>query len=140
MRNRSRISSSAQRKLTAVGRVASSVAWAFSKASSEASARIANATAARLGLDLAFASGDIINDDGYIGERYGVVSDAGREAMRLVAETEGLILDPVYSSKAMAGLINHIRQGRIGADETVVFIHTGGLPALFAYAYDLGLD
>ena len=103
-------------------------------------ARIASATADRLGLDLAFEPGDIINDDGYIGERYGVVSDACREAIRLVAETEGLILDPVYTGKAMAGLIDHIRQGRVGPDETVVFLHTGGLPALFAYADDLGLE
>lgn len=103
-------------------------------------ARIANAAAARLGVDVAFEPGDIENDDGYIGERYGVVSDACREAIRLVAETEGLILDPVYSGKAMAGLIDHIRQGRFGADQTVVFLHTGGLPALFAYAEDLGLE
>ncbi len=103
-------------------------------------ARIANATAERLGLDMAFAPDDIANDDGYIGERYGVVSDACREAIRLVAETEGLILDPVYTGKAMAGLIDHIRQGRLGADETVVFLHTGGLPALFAYDTDLGFE
>ena len=54
--------------------------------------------------------------------------------------TEGLILDPVYSGKAMAGLIDHVRQGRIGKGETVVFLHTGGTPALFAYADDLGLE
>ena len=52
-------------------------------------------------------------------------------------ETEGIILDPVYSGKAMAGLIDHVRRGKVGADETVVFVHTGGMPALFAYAEDL---
>ena len=82
---------------------------------------------------------EIDNHDEYIGERYGLVTDAGREAMRLVARTEAVILDPVYSSKAMAGLIDHVRQGRIGSGERVVFVHTGGTPALFAYAQDLGL-
>ena len=55
------------------------------------------------------------------------------EAVRLAARHEGLLLDPVYSGKAMAGLIDLVRRGRFGADETVVFIHTGGTPALFAY-------
>jgi 1-aminocyclopropane-1-carboxylate deaminase/D-cysteine desulfhydrase-like pyridoxal-dependent ACC family enzyme len=59
--------------------------------------------------------------------------------MRLLARTEAVILDPVYSSKAMAGLIDQIRKGRLGRGETVVFLHTGGTPALFAYAADLGL-
>ncbi len=102
-------------------------------------ARIANATARRLDLDLQIAPEEIESHDDYIGERYGVVSEGGREAMRLLARTEAVILDPVYSSKAMAGLIDHIRQGRIGRGETVVFLHTGGTPALFAYAADLGL-
>ena len=62
------------------------------------------------------------------------------EALKLVAKTEAIILDPVYTSKAMAGLIDHIRQGRIGKNEVVVFLHTGGMPALFAYADDLELN
>jgi D-cysteine desulfhydrase family pyridoxal phosphate-dependent enzyme len=102
-------------------------------------ARIANAAAERLGLETRIEPAEIDNHDEYIGERYGVVTDAGREAMRLVARTEAVILDPVYSSKAMAGLIDQIRQGRIGQGERVVFVHTGGTPALFAYAQDLGL-
>jgi L-cysteate sulfo-lyase len=102
-------------------------------------ARIANATAKRLGLDIEIAPGQIESHDDYIGERYGVVTEGGREAMQLLARTEAVILDPVYSSKAMAGLIDHIRKGRIGRGETVVFLHTGGTPALFAYAADLGL-
>ncbi len=59
--------------------------------------------------------------------------------MQLLARTEAIILDPVYSSKAMAGLIDRVRRGRIGKGEAVVFLHTGGTPALFAYAADLGL-
>ena len=102
-------------------------------------ARIADATAARLDLDCRFDPADIDNDDGYVGERYGIVTPAGLAALKLVARSEGIILDPVYTAKAMAGLIDHIRQGRIGQGETVIFVHTGGTPALFAYADDLEL-
>jgi D-cysteine desulfhydrase family pyridoxal phosphate-dependent enzyme len=102
-------------------------------------ARIAAAAAARLDLDVRIAPADIENHDEYIGERYGVVTEGAREALRLVAGTEGIILDPVYSAKAMAGLIDHARTGRIGSGQTVVFVHTGGTPALFAYAAELGL-
>ena len=83
------------------------------------------------------APSDIESSDDYIGERYGVVTAAGREALLLAARTEGLILDPVYSSKALSGLVDHVRQGRIGRDEPVVFVHTGGIPAVFSYAEDL---
>jgi D-cysteine desulfhydrase family pyridoxal phosphate-dependent enzyme len=102
-------------------------------------ARIANATAERLAVDLRLIAEQVESHDDYIGERYGVVTEGGREAMQLLARTEAIILDPVYSSKAMAGLIDHVRRGRIGRGETVVFLHTGGTPALFAYAADLGL-
>ena len=64
---------------------------------------------------------------------YGEPSPRGLEAMRLAARTEGLILDPVYTGKSMAGLIDHARRGLLGAQSTVVFIHTGGLPAVFAF-------
>jgi D-cysteine desulfhydrase family pyridoxal phosphate-dependent enzyme len=102
-------------------------------------ARVADAAAERLGLEVRLAADEIDNHDEYIGERYGVVTEGGLEAMRLLARTEAVILDPVYSSKALAGLIDQVRQGRIGQGERVVFIHTGGTPALFAYAQDLGL-
>ena len=103
-------------------------------------ARIASAASERLGLDIRFQSDDIYNDDEYVGDRYGVMTPGCREALKLVANTEGIILDPVYSGKAMAGLIDHIRQGRIKKNEVVVFLHTGGTPALFAYAEDLELS
>ena len=102
-------------------------------------ARICNGVAKRLGLDLEFQPDDIAVDDAYIGEAYGIVSEAGHEAIRLLATREGLILDPVYTSKGMAGLIDQIRQGRLVKGESVIFVHTGGLPALFAYAQDLAL-
>ena len=100
-------------------------------------ARIANTTARLLGLDFEFAPEDVTSHGGYIGERYGVLSEAAREAFLLVARSEGIILDPVYTSKAMAGLVDHVRRGLIGKDEVVVFVHTGGNPAVFAYAEDL---
>jgi len=58
-------------------------------------------------------------------------------AIRLVAQTEGIFLDPVYTGKAMAGLIDLIKKGRFKSTDTVIFIHTGGIPALFAYHKDI---
>lgn len=65
------------------------------------------------------------------------MTPAGWEALRLLATTEGILLDPVYTSKAMAGLIHDARESRLGRDDTVVFLHTGDLPAVFAYRDDL---
>ncbi len=79
------------------------------------------------------APDDISVRDGFIGEGYGIPSPEGIEAIRLLSRTEGMFLDPVYTGKAMAGLIGEIRAGRIRKGETVVFVHTGGEPALFAY-------
>lgn len=66
------------------------------------------------------------------GAGYAKPSKAGLEAIRLAAQTEGLILDPVYTGKTMAGLIEMCRSGRIGADETIVFLHSGGIASVFA--------
>jgi 1-aminocyclopropane-1-carboxylate deaminase/D-cysteine desulfhydrase-like pyridoxal-dependent ACC family enzyme len=93
--------------------------------------------AARLDQDLTYDPDAVQTDDRYLGGGYGVVTGAEREAIRLVARTEGILLDPVYTGKAMAGLIDLVRQGEIGAGETVLFWHTGGIPALFAYATEL---
>jgi 1-aminocyclopropane-1-carboxylate deaminase/D-cysteine desulfhydrase-like pyridoxal-dependent ACC family enzyme len=71
--------------------------------------------------------------DEYAREGYGVPNQGMIDAVRLVARTEGIILDPVYTGKAMAGLIDLVHQGVWGRAETVCFIHTGGTPALFAY-------
>ena len=67
------------------------------------------------------------------GSAYGVPTSEGVAAIRLVARTEGVFLDPVYTGKAMAGLIAEIRSGKIREGETVVFLHTGGEPGLFAH-------
>jgi D-cysteine desulfhydrase family pyridoxal phosphate-dependent enzyme len=94
-------------------------------------------TAAGLGLDLAFSPEDVQVNDDYLAGGYGVLTAAEREAVRLVARKEGLLLDPVYTGKAMAGLLGLVRRGEIGAGERVLFWHTGGTPALFAYADQL---
>jgi 1-aminocyclopropane-1-carboxylate deaminase/D-cysteine desulfhydrase-like pyridoxal-dependent ACC family enzyme len=71
-------------------------------------------------------------DDTQVGDGYGVPTDASTEAATLVARHEGIVLDPVYTAKAMAGLIARVRDGRFHADQTVLFWHTGGLPGFFA--------
>jgi D-cysteine desulfhydrase family pyridoxal phosphate-dependent enzyme len=74
-------------------------------------------------------------EHGVLGEGYGAVTESGLEAIDLAARLEGVILDPVYTGKAMAGLIESVRSGRIAADSPTVFLHTGGAPALFAAKY-----
>jgi 1-aminocyclopropane-1-carboxylate deaminase/D-cysteine desulfhydrase-like pyridoxal-dependent ACC family enzyme len=75
----------------------------------------------------------LIAYDEYIGRAYAVPTPQGKEAILLAARTEGLILDPVYTGKAMAGLIDLARKGEIGRGRPVVFWHTGGAAGLFAY-------
>ncbi|HUR19800.1 MAG TPA: D-cysteine desulfhydrase family protein [Vicinamibacterales bacterium] len=71
-------------------------------------------------------------DDGFVGEGYGVPTEGSQEALTMVARHEGIVLDPVYTAKAMAGLIERIRRGSFRAAETVLFWHTGGQAGLFA--------
>ncbi len=80
-----------------------------------------------------FIDGDIVVTDGQLGEGYGVPTEAMFEAVRLVARSEGLLLDPVYGGKAFAGLIAAIREGAWRNEEPLLFVMTGGLPGLFAY-------
>jgi len=75
--------------------------------------------------------------DHYIGGGYGVLNRATAEALRLLAQTEGLLLDPVYSGRAMVGLLDMLKRGIIGRGENVIFLHTGGTPALFPYRDEL---
>ena len=90
-------------------------------------------------LDVAFDEATVEVVAGHAGPGYGVPHDATIEAIRLAGRFEALPLDPVYSGKALAGLIALIRQGRWRNDEDVVFLHTGGTPALFAYQSALGI-
>ncbi len=96
-------------------------------------AKIANETCEALGLELRLTSEDITNFGGFVGERYGVPSAAGNEATRLFARREGIILDPIYTGKAAAGMIAHIREGRFTREDSLVFVHTGGSPAVFTW-------
>ena len=76
--------------------------------------------------------------DGVLAPGYGRLNEVAREAIALAARQEGLLLDPVYTGKTMAGLIDHVRSGVIPEGSRVLFIHTGGLPAIFAYGDRLG--
>jgi D-cysteine desulfhydrase len=98
-------------------------------------AALANATAAHLNLDLAFVADDLVVNDDYVGAGYGMMGELERNAIRTLAETEGILLDPVYTGRAFGGLLDLVEKGAFGQDETVLFWHTGGTPALFSSRY-----
>ena len=100
-------------------------------------AEVASEVSKMLDLELVFTSADFESSGEYAGEAYGVVTEASREAVLMAARTEGLTLEPVYTGKTFAALIDHIRKGEWQKGQTVVFVHTGGTPALFAYGDDL---
>ena len=100
-------------------------------------ASIANDIAGRLDLSVRLERDDIEIDDGYIGPGYSIPSPEGMEAIALLARTEGILLEPSYTGKAMAGLVAAVGAGEFSSDQTVVFLHTGGTPALFAYRDEL---
>ncbi len=93
--------------------------------------------AAYLGLPAALEAGEFNYSREFSGPDYGVVTPECIEAVRLVARTEAIFLDPVYTGKAMAGLISDVRKGVLGAEDTVVFFHSGGTPNIFTYAAEL---
>ena len=97
----------------------------------------ANGAAEILGLPHRLSAAEINYTDAQIGSAYGAVTPAGREAFHLMATSEALLLDPVYTARAAAQLIADVRQCTLGEGDTVVFIHTGGTPAVFAAADDL---
>jgi 1-aminocyclopropane-1-carboxylate deaminase/D-cysteine desulfhydrase-like pyridoxal-dependent ACC family enzyme len=98
-------------------------------------ASLANLTAEYLGENIRFTPGEIDVNANYLGGGYGVMGEQEREAIRLFATCEGLLLDPVYTGRAAAGLIDLIRRGFFSRQDTVLFWHTGGSPALFADRY-----
>ena len=93
-----------------------------------------SATAGHLGLEFAFTPEDFDVNDDYLGGGYGVVGDPERKALRTMARAEGILLDPVYTGRAFGGMLDLIRRGEFATDDRVLFWHTGGIPALFAYA------
>ncbi len=96
-------------------------------------AEIANQAAELLGLPHRLRGDDLDVSEDYVGDGYGVPTPASQEALSLLARTEGILLDPVYTAKAMAALVDDVRSARRRAGELVVFVHTGGQPAVFAY-------
>jgi len=92
-----------------------------------------------LGERIQFSPDDVMATDAYCKAGYGVLTDAEREAVKLFAKYEGLLLDPVYTGRAAAGLIDLVRKGFFNKEETVLFWHTGGQPALFADKYSSSL-
>ncbi len=94
-------------------------------------ARVATETLQLLGTDGEITSDAVMIVDAYKGAGYGVVTPAAQAAIRLAAEAEGLFLDPVYTGKAMAALVDLARAGQLRDYDTIVFLHTGGLPLLF---------
>ena len=102
--------------------------------------RLAEATAEKLGCPGVVTSEDIAANSDYVGEGYGLPTPEGIEAIRMFAEQEAILLDPVYSSKGAAGLIDLIRKGRFDKQERVVFLHTGGSASLFGYMSTFGFE
>ena len=102
-------------------------------------ARIARATAAAIGVERELRDDEITLVDGYAGPLYGVPDEQTIEAIQLAARTEGMLTDPVYEGKSMAGLIGMVRSTEIPAGSRVLYAHLGGQPALSAYAHTPGL-
>lgn len=102
-------------------------------AQEEAVYTLAAATAEKIGVPGAVKREAVIADDAYVGEGYGIPAPSTIEAVRMLAELEGILLDPVYTGKGMAGLIDYVRKGQFKKSEKIVFLHTGGSAALFGY-------
>ena len=101
---------------------------------------LAQETAAYIDRPECVARTDIVADCDYIGPGYGEPTESMNEAVLMLARLEGLLFDPVYSGKALAGMIDYIRKGRFEKGQKIVFLHTGGVAGLFAYADILTLD
>jgi D-cysteine desulfhydrase family pyridoxal phosphate-dependent enzyme len=100
---------------------------------------LANQVAERLSIEPRYSAGDFQVRYDYFGEGYGVVGDLEREAIQLTAKYSGILLDPVYTGRAMGGLIDMIRNGEFASSDTVLFWHTGGIPALFEHSRELAV-
>jgi 1-aminocyclopropane-1-carboxylate deaminase/D-cysteine desulfhydrase-like pyridoxal-dependent ACC family enzyme len=96
---------------------------------------LASLTSEKLGKRIEVTLDEVLANANYCSAGYGVLTEQEREAIRLFAACEGLLLDPVYTGRAAAGMIDLIRKGFFKNDETVLFLHTGGQPALFADQY-----
>jgi D-cysteine desulfhydrase family pyridoxal phosphate-dependent enzyme len=97
--------------------------------------QLASATSEKVGGRIEFTPADVLVNADYCGAGYGIVTEREREAIQLFARHEGLLLDPVYTGRAAAGLVDLIRKGFFKTSDIVLFLHTGGQPALFAQQY-----
>jgi D-cysteine desulfhydrase len=96
---------------------------------------LASSASEKLGKRIEFTPDEVLANAGYCRAGYGVLTESEREAIHLFAKHEGLLLDPVYTGRAATGMIDLIRKGAFRKNETVLFLHTGGQPALFADQY-----
>jgi 1-aminocyclopropane-1-carboxylate deaminase/D-cysteine desulfhydrase-like pyridoxal-dependent ACC family enzyme len=97
-------------------------------------AHLATEICTRLGARHSFKASDMpLIEKTYVDSKYGVPSEGGEYAIKLLARTEGILLDPVYTGKAFAGMLELIEKGGLGTNGPIIFLHTGGLPALFAF-------
>jgi D-cysteine desulfhydrase len=98
-------------------------------------ADLASQTAAFLGLDIKFSSEEVFVNDQFLGGGYGVMGNDEKEAILNFARQDGIFLDPVYTGRAAAGMLQLAKEGFFGKNQSILFWHTGGLPSLFAEPY-----
>ena len=108
-----------------------------SKSFAQIIADLANSTSEKIQAGKRFELNDVTLDSNYVGAGYGGVGDKEIEAISMLARQEGILLDPVYTARAMGGLIDMIKTGYFSKHDRVLFWHTGGAPSLFSYAREL---
>jgi D-cysteine desulfhydrase family pyridoxal phosphate-dependent enzyme len=123
--------------LDVTAKILSASVFASKADASRTVAQLVNGSAELLDVDFSMVPEEVTVFDDYIKEGYGVLNKEVTEAIKLVAETEGIFLDPVYTGKAMVMLIDLIKKDYFKKDDNVVFFHTGGLPAIFLYKTEL---
>jgi L-cysteate sulfo-lyase len=96
--------------------------------------KLALATAEKIGCPGVVSRDDVVANTDYVGEGYGIPTPDGMQAIKMFAQLEGILLDPVYSAKGAAGLIDLCRKGEFRKGQNIVFLHTGGSAALFGYS------
>jgi len=124
--------------LDATAKIVGASVFASRADASNTIVRLVNGAAELFDLDLSITTKDVVVFDGYIKEGYGILNKDVSQALKLVAETEGIFIDPVYTGKAMVMLMDQIKKGYFNKDDNIVFFHTGGLPALFLYRSEFG--
>jgi len=118
--------------------IGAAVGWSTKEDQINKAKKIVLEAKERYSLDFQLNSGDIVVYNEYVGGGYGYMSEAKLEAVKMLAETEGIMIDPVYTGTAMACLIDLVRKGYFAEDDNVLFLHTGGAVALFPYKEPIG--